>query len=81
MDGLIVRETGNEDIEALANLMTELGYPTSTQEMGRRFAEISADPSYGALVAEQEGKVLGMVGLRGALPCARVPTLTVTAVK
>lgn len=60
---MIVREAGKEDIEALADLMTELGYPTSTQEMGRRFAEISADPSYDTLVAEQDGKVLGMVGL------------------
>jgi GNAT superfamily N-acetyltransferase len=63
LDGLIVREAGKEDIEALANLMSELGYPSSTPEMDGRFAEISADPSYDTLVAERDGKVVGMVGL------------------
>ncbi len=32
--------------------------------MRRRFEAISDDPSYATLVAEREGKVLGMVGLR-----------------
>jgi len=40
--------------------MTELGYPTSAEEMGRRLAGISADPSYVTLVAEREGWVVVM---------------------
>ena len=64
MDDLIVRGAQSEDVDALANLMTELGYPTSSEQMRRRFEGISADPSYATLVAEREGKVLGMVGLR-----------------
>ncbi len=43
--------------------MTALGYPSSTEDMGQRFEEISADPSYATLVAEGEVKVLGMVAL------------------
>jgi N-acetylglutamate synthase-like GNAT family acetyltransferase len=79
---LIVREASRDDFENLAHLVTELGYPSSTEDMGRRFEGISADPSYATLVAEGEGKVLGMVGLYG--PCtqsASVPTLTAVAVK
>jgi GNAT superfamily N-acetyltransferase len=61
---MIIRSAQSEDVEALANLMAELGYPTSSEQMRRRFKAISDDASNGTLVAEREGKVLGMVGLR-----------------
>ena len=61
---MIIRSTQSEDVEALANLMAELGYSTSSEQMRRRFKAISDDASTGTLVAEREGKVLGMVGLR-----------------
>ena len=67
MDELRIRAAGTVDVAALANLMTELGYPTSVEDMKRRFEEISADPSYDTLVAEREGVVLGMAGLHGVL--------------
>ena len=63
MDDMITRSAQSEDVEALANLMTELGYPTSSDEMDRRFQAISADSSYATLVAARGGDVLGMVGL------------------
>jgi GNAT superfamily N-acetyltransferase len=43
--------------------MTELGYPSKVEEMSRRFEGISADPSYGTLVAERDGRVVGMAGV------------------
>jgi N-acetylglutamate synthase-like GNAT family acetyltransferase len=58
-----IRAAAKGDVEALANLMTELGYPTSVEDMGRRFEEISIDLSYGTLVAERGGRVVGMAGL------------------
>jgi GNAT superfamily N-acetyltransferase len=61
---MIIRSAQSEDVEALANLMAELGYSTSSEQMRRRFKAISDDASNGTLVAEREGKVLGMVGLR-----------------
>jgi GNAT superfamily N-acetyltransferase len=64
VDDMIIRSAQSEDVEALANLMAELGYPTSSEQMRRRFKAISDDPSNDTLVAEREGKVLGMVGLR-----------------
>jgi GNAT superfamily N-acetyltransferase len=64
VDDLIIRSAQSADVEALANLMTELGYPTSSEQMRRGFEAISDDPSYATLVAEREGEVLAMVGLR-----------------
>ena len=58
-----IRAAAKGDVEALANLMTVLGYPTSVEDMGRRFEEISSDPSYGTLVVERGGWVVGMSGL------------------
>jgi hypothetical protein len=43
--------------------MTELDYPTSAEEMGRRLTGILADPSHVTLVAEKEGRVVGMAGV------------------
>jgi N-acetylglutamate synthase-like GNAT family acetyltransferase len=67
MDELRIRVAGKEDVGALASLMTELGYPSSVEDMGRRFEGISTDPSYATLVAEREGVVLGTIGLHGVL--------------
>ena len=61
-----IRVAAKGVVEALVNLMTGLGYPTSVEDVGRRFEEISSDPSYGTLVAERGGRVAGMAGLHGA---------------
>ncbi len=61
---MIIRSAKSADVETLANLMTELGYPTSSEQMRRRLEAISDDPSYATLVSERAGEVLGMVGLR-----------------
>jgi GNAT superfamily N-acetyltransferase len=57
-----IREAGDGDTVALARLMTELGYLASPEEMGRRLAGILEDVSYGTLVAERDGRVVGMAG-------------------
>jgi hypothetical protein len=56
-------ETREGDTEALATLMTELGYPSTVGKMSRRLAWISADPSYVTLVAKRDGRVVGMAGV------------------
>jgi hypothetical protein len=40
MREIMIRDAGEGDIEALANLMTELGDPVSTEDMSRRFEEL-----------------------------------------
>src|SRR5215208_5272949 len=59
------RNATEQDVEALANLMTELGYQSTVEERGRRLARIYANPSYAALVAERDGLVVGMAGVHG----------------
>ncbi len=51
MDDLIVRSVQSGDVETLANLMTDLGYPASSEDMYRHFEAISADPSYATLTS------------------------------
>ena len=53
---MIVRETEERDLRVQAKLMTELGYPTSVEEMNRHLKGISADPSYCKLVAETKNR-------------------------
>ena len=52
------------DSAALAHLMGVLGYPTSAEQMRARLTAIIADPNYHTVVAEVDGQVRGMVGLR-----------------
>ena len=64
MDELRIRAAGTEDVAALANLVTELGYPSSVEDMRLRFESISSDPSYETFVVESGKEVVGMVGIR-----------------
>lgn len=58
-----IRKATIVDIPELVVLMEELGYPTSFDKMELRFNAIEADPTYHTLVAELDGKVVGMAGL------------------
>lgn len=51
------------DIESLAMLTTELGYPTTVSEMKARLVEISKNPNCKTIVAEQDSKIVGYMGL------------------
>ena len=53
-----------EDASVLAELITQLGYPTTAEEMRPRLWPMLADPVYGTIVAEVDGAVVGMIGLR-----------------
>jgi N-acetylglutamate synthase-like GNAT family acetyltransferase len=59
---LAIRPAEVGDAAALADLMTQLGYPTRTSEMEMRMEAICADRSYATFVAIGEGKVCGMIG-------------------
>lgn len=60
---MIIRPAHQGDIPALALLMGELGYPTTTEQMAARFAIIAARPDIATFVAELDGAVGGMVGV------------------
>src|SRR2546421_8705400 len=57
-----VRVAEAADAEALAELMTQLGYETRASEMQMRMEGIRADKNYATFVAVSKGKVCGMIG-------------------
>jgi ribosomal protein S18 acetylase RimI-like enzyme len=59
---LTIRAPEAGDMEALADLMTQLGYETRTSEMQMRMETILANKNYATFVAVSEGKVCGMIG-------------------
>jgi N-acetylglutamate synthase-like GNAT family acetyltransferase len=57
-----IRAAEAADIDALADLMTQLGYETRASEMQMRMEAILADKHYVTFVAVSKGKVCGMIG-------------------
>lgn len=57
-----IRAPERGDMEALAELMTQLGYPTRASEMQMRMETILANKSYATFVAVNNGRVCGMIG-------------------
>ena len=57
-----VRAVESADMEALADLITQLGYETRASEMEMRMETILANKNYATFVAVSKGKVCGMIG-------------------
>jgi GNAT superfamily N-acetyltransferase len=60
---LVVRPFRDGDIEALAELMGHLGYPTTAEHMRMRMEGICPNPCFRTMVAECDGAVIGMMGM------------------
>jgi GNAT superfamily N-acetyltransferase len=52
------------DAEAIAGLLGELGYPTTPDQWTRRFERLHSEPAVSLFVAEVDGRVGGLAGLR-----------------
>jgi aminoglycoside 6'-N-acetyltransferase I len=61
-DDILVRHAGMSDADALAALVTELGYPTSADQMQERLRVILPDSNYSTMVALVSGGVAGFIG-------------------
>ncbi|WP_240418355.1 GNAT family N-acetyltransferase [Paenibacillus periandrae] len=61
---VLIRESRQSDNHALAQLMGELGYPTSAESMRKRMEAIESSPMNGTFVAEMDNLIVGMIGLR-----------------
>jgi|KBSMisStaDraftv2_1062788.scaffolds.fasta_scaffold807117_2 GNAT superfamily N-acetyltransferase len=61
---IAIRSATLADADAIARLMSELGYPTSARQMERRLASILADTSYRTFVASDGHAIVGVVGTR-----------------
>ena len=57
-----IREAVIDDAEPLAQLMTELGYPTAAPAMRIRLGRFLSDAQHVTLVAEANGDVVGVAG-------------------
>ena len=64
MESVVIRRASVDDSEPIARLVSQLGYPTSTSQMRRRFETILDDDDYQTFVACEDGQVLGFVGTR-----------------
>jgi N-acetylglutamate synthase-like GNAT family acetyltransferase len=60
---MTIRDATPNDIPALAELITQLGYPTTPEQMSRRFAAISNHSDYRTVLAQDETEVVGMIGM------------------
>ncbi|WEG14398.1 GNAT family N-acetyltransferase [Pullulanibacillus sp. KACC 23026] len=63
----MIRKATHKDIPDLVHLMEELGYPTTLEKMEARYKAISEKDNYHLLIAEEDGKAVGMAGLYSAL--------------
>lgn len=78
-----VRPCTEADADELVPLMVVLSYATTPEQMRTRMARIAAHPDYHTLVAEREGRVVGMVGVQRGIawnsdaPWARISSLAV----
>ena len=60
---IIIREAQQADSFALTELMNELGYDTTMDEMKTRFDNIQNNKDYKTFIATDDTEILGMVGL------------------
>ncbi len=59
---VVIRTADLKDIQAIAALSTQLGYPSSPAQIGPRLENISKDEDHGLFVAEMsDGLVVGFV--------------------
>ena len=64
MFDITLRPARIEDAPTLATLMTQLDYPTSESQMRRRLELLARNDTFGAIISERDGAVVGMIGLR-----------------
>jgi GNAT superfamily N-acetyltransferase len=60
---LKVRRVARSDAAAVASLSTQLGYSSAAPQAAARLSALQDHPDIRALVAEQDGQVVGFIGL------------------
>ena len=72
MSDPIIRPAAEADLPALVSLIGELGYSVSPEDMRRNLQAVAASPEDEILVAEVDGQVVGLIGIRLHLVIHRV---------
>lgn len=79
----MIRGAAEEDAPAVADLLTQLGYPTSAEQARLRLATILPDPTWATLVFEDLGRMLAFGGIQVSAsyehdtPVARIVAMVV----
>jgi len=79
----LIRGAAEEDAPAVADLLTQLGYPTSAEQARLRLARILPDPAWATLVFEDLGRMLAFGGIQVSAsyehdtPVARIVAMVV----
>jgi GNAT superfamily N-acetyltransferase len=61
---IMIRKYSSTDLVALTDLMTDLGSPSSVEDMKKRMDLMESNPYYSTFVATLNDKVVGMIGVR-----------------
>ena len=78
-----IRAARPDDAQQIADLLGQLGYKSTSQQVDRRLANMTAETGQHVLVAELEGKVVGLTTLNirhvisGDAPFARIASVVV----
>ncbi len=56
-----IRPARSEDCPPLADLCTQLGYPSTPEQLTSRLRQIQADPDHAVFIAEENSAVIGWV--------------------
>lgn len=84
MTGVALRPATYDDFPALTSLAAELGYPMSEEDVRKRFETIRKQPEHKVVVAERDGKVVGLMSfhsldlLYGTEKLGRITAIVVT---
>jgi hypothetical protein len=63
VDKILIRDIIDDDFEILTELIKELGYHSSKNNISERLYKINSNKYYKTLVAEVDNKVVGFIGL------------------
>lgn len=79
---MTIRPAIPTDVPKLADLTTQLGYPTTPEEAAARLAGLAARPEDAVLVAEEDGEAVGWIHVSALCslemdPCAQIQGLVV----
>jgi ribosomal protein S18 acetylase RimI-like enzyme len=64
MAGIAVRDATIADSDRIAQLVSDLGYPTSSSQMSMRLESVLRDRDYHTLVACDGDRIVGFIGTR-----------------
>lgn len=74
---MLIRAMTTEDIDRVAVLAGELGYPLSAHVLGQRFAALARSDTDEIFVAERDGEVVGWIHLKAFFDLLEEPTVEI----